>query len=266
MKSYFILITVMLTFLFGSCGLLSKKYTKTGKEIHTITAAGKKKIRIENVSGNINFVRSSDSSLITVKAVKEVQVKKKYLDTPFDELSLDIDTAGNEIVIKSDFGDKNRNSGFQFGFKIKTRIDYDIYVPEGIDISAENVNGNITAGNLSNSISAEVVNGDVDLKNYSGIVQCEITNGSFSGQIDSTNGITVNIINGRITLHLNNFMNARVNAQTVNGKINTEDLNFTSVTKEKKLLTGILGQGEPKFDIRLETVNGKISLLGKLEI
>ncbi len=265
MKLSFIFI-VLLTFFMNGCGLLSKKYVKSDKEVHRVSAVGKKTLLIENINGNISFVSSSDSGIVKIVAEKEIKVKKKYLNTPFDEITIEIDSTGNEIKIESIINNKGRDDGFNFNFDRKQKVDYEISVPEGISISVENVNGKISADNISNDLKIDQVNGSVDLDNYSGLLECDLTNGSFSGVIDSTKGININVINGSVTLNLSNYISARVNAQSENGKISTDNLKFSDMIQEKKSFKGNLGTEDNRSEIIIKTVNGKIVFTGNKEI
>lgn len=56
-----------------------QKYLKSGSEQHQISIAGKQKVILENVTGNIIINHSSDSGFMTVRATKEIKVKKKIL-------------------------------------------------------------------------------------------------------------------------------------------------------------------------------------------
>jgi hypothetical protein len=262
MKTKTLLIIAGLFFLsFNGCGLLGKKYTKTESSEHRISTVNKKKIYLENVNGNINVVKSSEESVLIIKAVKETRVRKKDLDTPLNEIKIDIDTSGDNINVKTDF---NRNTGIKFfNFGKNPRVDYDIFVPSGIDVEIENVNGDFNAKKLNNKLKISLVNGNADVERYTGNLDCEITNGSFSGEIDSTGGMDISIVNGSITLNLNGYINANISAETVNGKITDDNLQMNDVRKEKKSLKGKLGNTETDVDIKIETVNGKIKLIGK---
>jgi len=261
-----IIFIAVIAFMLNGCGLLSKKYVKSDKEIHRVSAEGKKKIFIQNINGNISFVRSSDSGIVKIVAEKEIKVKKKYLNTPFDEITIEIDTSGNEINIESLINDKGRDDGFNFNFDRKQKVNYEISVPEGISISVENVNGKISADNISNDLKIDQVNGSVDLDNYSGLLECDLTNGSFSGVIDSTKGININVINGSVSLNLSNYINARVNAQSMNSNVSTDNLKFSDIIQEKKSFRGNLGTEDNRSEIIIETINGKILITGDKEI
>ncbi len=250
----------------NGCSMMGKRYVKSNSEQHQISSSGKKKIKLENITGNIIISRSSDSGLVSVKALKEIKVKKKYLDKPLDEIEIRIDTSGNIINISSEYNDNRDDGFFKFNISRDRRIDYEITVPANLEVEVENVNGDFTAKNLDNDIKIDLVNGDADLTDYTGKLDCEITNGSFTGEIDSTRGVDISTINGSVTLNLNNFMNANIKAETVNGRIVEENLQFRVIDKEKKMFRGTLGNADSNTDIKIETVNGKIKLIGRNEI
>ncbi|MDQ3020461.1 MAG: hypothetical protein M3R36_07820 [Bacteroidota bacterium] len=262
---FFITGLAVIVSLYG-CGIMSKKYTKTESVTHQISTDGKKKIKLENINGSVAISQSKDSNVLIVKAYKEIKVKKKYLDTPFDEIEVILDTTGNMISIKTEINKDGEDGIFKFNMDRKQRVDYEISVPLNMKIEIENINGNVSAGSLSDDLKIDLVNGEISLENYTGRLECEVTNGSFSGHIESTKGIDINTINGGVTLYLNNYMNANVRAESLHGKITNEQLQFREMIKEKNLFKGKLGSDDSEVDIKIETVNGKIKLYGRNEI
>lgn len=265
MKSliYFLLLTIALTY-FQGCGFISKKYTKSETSEFSVNTVSKRKLKLENINGNITVSRSSDSTSLKIKAYKEIKVKKKYLNTPFDEIIIDVDSNSQDIIIKTVISNKGSDGFFNIGRS--QNVDYNIYVPENLDIEIENVNGEIIAGEINNDLSIENVNGNAEINNFQGKLNCEITNGSLSGEIDSTRGVNINIINGSISLKLNNFLSANLNVQTVNGKITDEELTLKDVVRDKKHLRAKIGNADTDTEIKIETINGKIKLFGNKEI
>ena len=87
-----------------------------------------------------------------------------------------------------------------------------------------------------------------------------MTNGSIKGSIDSVKNFKADVINGNISLNLGKNFTGDVNADIVNGKISYDNLNFSSVTSEKKSFHGYIGNREN--ELRLSVVNGKITLNG----
>lgn len=259
-----IAILLSVVFLISSCGLISKKYTKSETNEFALNTANKEKLRLENITGDITISKSNDSNSLKIKAYMEIKVKKKYLNTPFDEIKIDIDTNTNEIIVKTDITNKGSDDFFNIGRSQK--VDYTIYLPENLDLEIENTNGEIFAGNINNNIDIQNINGSVDFKRFHGKVNCEITNGSVTGEIDSTTGINLNLINGSITLKLSNYINADIKAETVNGRITDENLELKDVIKDKNKLKAKIGNSDSEIEIKLETINGKIKLFGFKDI
>jgi len=265
MKAKIFLIAIFLAaFGLNGCGLLSKRYTKTETSNYKIYAGNKKRISLENINGNVMISQISDSNTLTIKAHKEIKVKKKYLETPFDEIEIQLDTSSEIISVKTEINQKGSDGIFNFGRE--QRVNYEIYLPSNIEIEVDNVNGNVVSSGVNNNLTISLINGDIDVSNFTGKLECEITNGSFSGKIDSTSGIDINTINGSVTLFLNNYMNANIRAESVNSKIMDENLQLRDLMKEKKLLRGKLGNVNTDVDIKIETINGKIRLYGRNEI
>lgn len=262
----FLTCIVLITTIYG-CGMMSKKYLKTESVQYEISTSGKKKIKLDNINGSISISRSNNQGSLIIKAQKEIKVKKKYLDAPFDEIEVKIDTTSSNIISVSTEINKSGEDGiFKFNLDREQKVNYQLQVPDEIEIEVENVNGNVSTDGLNNNVKIDLVNGEVDMDSFTGRLECEITNGSFSGHIDSTAGIDLNTINGNVTLFLNNYLNANVRAETVSGKISDENLQFRDVIKEKRMFKGKLGNGDYSAEIRIETVRGRIKLYGRNEI
>lgn len=258
---FLVTLTVLIGVMFG-CGIFSERYEKTETENHTISAAGKSSLNLDNVNGRIEINQSDDSSTIRIIARKEVTVPKKDLDKPFEEIKLTIDTSGSEIRIDSEYKTKTKVKFFNFGSNRSPRVDYEIFVPANFQLVLSNVNGDITSGRLSADMNIELVNGDVNIDNFTGLFESEITNGEISLEIDSTSGIDIETVNGSVDLSLGSSVSGNLKVETTNGKIIEENLPLNNVKREKKYLKADLGEGQ-KSSISISTVNGRITLKGK---
>jgi DUF4097 and DUF4098 domain-containing protein YvlB len=234
----------------------SAKYTKIDKSDHKIDAVSKRKLVINNIMGNIKINRGS-SSEVTINAVKEVKVKKRDKDKPFNEVTVNIDTTSEIISVETEI---NENSSiFQKGRS--ARVDYTITVPETMDIEIENISGNVLIYDIKGDIDIELVDGDIDLAGVTGRIVTDIANGDITANIDSTDGMDLNTVNGSVRLSLSEELKARVKADVANGRITYEQLRFTSVFEEKGSFRGTLGSSD--VEINIEVVNGKVRFYGK---
>lgn len=254
-KFLFIILCILTVYMTG-CSSLGRKYTKTETDKFTLNAANKRTISLENISGDITITKSEDST-IKITAVKEVKVRKKDLETPFDEIRITIDTVTSTVKIGYEADD------FDEGLFSKVRqpeITYTIQVPSFLDLKIDNVHGNISLNNLENNTNIDLITGEVNMEHVSGNIRIDMANGDVTGLIDSTKGISVELINGDIRFTLNAGVNAKLDAEWAHGKFEYDGLSFTNVDKERERFRGVLGTGAS--DIKIDIVNGKIKVFG----
>ena len=256
----YVVLLFVSSLVFSSCSLFAPRYEKIEKGEYSFSAAGKTRFSLYNISGKIKVHKSTDQSRITVRYEKTAYVKKRDLGSPLTEITLNLDSAGADVKIETDM--ENENNVFVFGHDKSNKVDYDIYVPEGIVINLDNTNGQIDLVGLPNDVKVNTVNGSIKIDNVSGKMDLETSNGAIRGSIDSTKGITAATINGSIKLNLGSNVSATVTADVENGSVKVEGLNFkdTNGEKYKKYFKGTLRTGDAK--IKLEAVNGSIRLTG----
>ncbi len=142
------------------------------------------------------------------------------------------------------------------------QVEFTVRVPAGVNLHASNVNGGITATDLSGDVRAETVNGEVRVET-SGQASAETVNGSIVAAVGSVSAapLSFETVNGNITVTLPEATQASVVAETLNGDLNSD---FALTVKGKfrggiRKLEGDIGRGGS--EISLETVNGSIRLI-----
>ena len=258
MKTKYIILLIIAGFLtlsLNGCSLLRKRVEKTEKIEYKINGKNKTEIYVDNTTGKINVSRSADTlGMITIEAVKTADVKVDELDKPIEDVTIKLDTTGDEVKIETEVRSSHRIFRKNQGGK----VDYDIRVPANLKVNVHNINGAITITRIDNDINAETVNGSINVSGCPGIVNVNGVNGKVTCNIDSlTGGITVDVINGSVNIGGLRYVNANVDASTVNGKVKFKDLTFSNINSEKKSLTGTLGKGGSM--IRISAVNGSIN-------
>lgn len=266
---YIFLLTIS-SLIFSSCSFFSQRYEKVEKGEYKISAAGKKRFSLNNVNGKVKVVKGSDSTAIIIKFQKVVHVKKRELDNPIaDEITMTLDTLGTDVKIETEF--ERRRSEIQFGENRDNRVDYEIYIPENIEVSLDNSNGTIDVQNLTNNAKIVTTNGNIKVSRMSGKLDLETTNGTIKGTLDSTKGLIAVTTNGNINFTFGSKVRGKVNAEVVHGTIKTKNLKFSNLkdSRDKDELEGYLGEdiegvlgSNSEIKIRLETTNGSIKLTG----
>jgi hypothetical protein len=246
-------------FALGSFNCAFKRYEKREVSEYRVNLDGKTKVTLENVNGKIDVYKGDSASGLVIKAEKIAKVKKRELNEPFTEASVDVDTSSEVVRIKSMM---EKHKGFiRFDINGGTKINYTITLPPGVDFSVDNTNGNAGFTNISNNLNVEIINGSVNLDNASGSNKFDLTNGKVKGKLDSTKGMIIDIVNGRVDLELDSTFSAKFKIETVNGRISEENLNFNSIASNKKSLVGSLGDSDA--EVKMDVVNGKVILKGK---
>jgi hypothetical protein len=138
-------------------------------------------------------------------------------------------------------------------------VEFVVKVPAGARLVARTVNGAVEATGLGGDADVETVNGSVTVQT-AGVARAETVNGSVRatlGRADWTSDLAFKTVNGSIHVSLPSSAAATVDAEVVNGRIESEfPVEGGRVTKRR--LTGTIGAGGR--GLSLETVNGSIHI------
>lgn len=139
-------------------------------------------------------------------------------------------------------------------------VDFRVHVPAGVVFDGETVNGDVEAQGLKADARVRTVNGSVDVST-TGIAQATTVNGSIRaamGRADWSDGMRFSTVNGSITLTLPPDLSADVQAQTVNGELESDFPLTVTGRFGPRRFHGTIGNGGRALD--LKTVNGSIIL------
>jgi hypothetical protein len=258
-----LLITLLGVFAFSSMDCTFKRYDKREVAEYRIGLEGKTKVTLENFNGRIKVFKGDSAAGLIVKVEKIARVKKRDLDKPFTEAWVSIDSSSEIVRINSEYEKSKGLIKFKLNDKDAntTRINYTITVPPGLKLSIDNINGDIEFTNIENDLDVELLNGDVEVDNISGINKFDIGNGKLKGSMDSTRGLIVDILNGRVDLKLDNTFSAKFNIDVGNGKIEYKNLNLETLQSEKKTLRGRIG--DSNAEVKIDIANGRVILKNK---
>lgn len=140
------------------------------------------------------------------------------------------------------------------------KVDFTVKVPAGVRFVGRTVNGDVEADGLTADVDVATVNGDVTVGTR-GEAEATTVNGGITvrmGRADWTGQRSFHTVNGGITIYLPSDFSAEVEAQTVNGDIETDFPLTVSGRFGMRRIRGTIGAGGRR--IELETVNGSIRL------
>ena len=141
-------------------------------------------------------------------------------------------------------------------------VSYEIFVPQNTDLSLKAHNGSITISDVRGQIRFEGHNGSVRLRRVGGDVSGGTVNGSV--QVDLTGGIwdgrqlEVSTHNGSVTINMPSYYSAHFQAETGQGRIQTDFPVTMSGNLQPHHLDFNSGAGGPL--IHVTTVNGGVRL------
>ncbi len=252
----FFILAALFTLSSVNCSL--RRYEKRETSEYKIDLTGKTKVTLDNVSGTIKVYKGDSTAGLIVKAEKIAKVKKRDLEKPFTEASVEIDSSSDAVHISSEI--EKEKGFFKFDIDGGTKINYTITLPPGVKFTIDNTNGNVELNDLVNDLDVSVINGNVDIDKISGDDKFDITNGKLRGYMDSSKGLTVNIVNGGVSFDLGKNFTGNFKIETVNGKITQDNLDFAAAVSEKNSFKGKIG--DSNSEIKIDIVNGKVSLSG----
>ncbi len=225
-------------------------------------AAGKA-IEIKGINGPISASRASGGQV-------EVTATKQGGDRGDpDEVTFEVVDHEGGVTICAMYPSRDEDEPNECGpgsrgrMNVKdnnTKVTFTVRVPNGVNLIAKTVNGEIEADGIGGDIRATTVNGDVSVTG-SGVVEARTVNGSIEasmGRGDWSGDLEFSTVNGTITVALPGGVGAEVQASTVNGSLETDFPLTVQGRWGPKSLRGTIGDGGR--GLHMSTVNGGIRL------
>ena len=217
------------------------------------------RVNVENLNGEVR-IAVWDRNEVQVNAVK-----RAYKQERIDEAKIEVNAGAEAIRIRTDY--PNWDQHFTDDERRRTNnpaiVDYSITVPrkarlESIDL----VNGSLEINGVEGDVKASSVNGRVIARGLLGIAKLSTVNGGLEAtfaNLDSARPVSLNSVNGPVTLIIPSDTNATVRAATVHGSISNDfGIQVHHGDYVGHELYGQIGQGGPT--IKLGNVNGPIKI------
>jgi DUF4097 and DUF4098 domain-containing protein YvlB len=224
-------------------------------------AAGKT-LEIKGINGPIHAVRASGGTAL-------VTATKRARKSNPDEVEIKVEEHSDGVTIcaiyPSRHGSRQEGCSPSNGDRGQTRdndveITFQVQVPDGVDLVAGTVNGQVDARDLASDARVSTVNGDVEVET-SGEAEASTVNGSIRAELGRSSGsgrLEFTTVNGGITVTLPATLGAELEASTVNGSIDSDFPVTMQGRMSAKTLRGTIGGGGRRLE--LTTVNGSIHI------
>lgn len=141
-----------------------------------------------------------------------------------------------------------------------TRVRFTVKVPAGVRFVGMTVNGDVNARSLKSDVDLRTVNGSIDAIT-TGYAEATTVNGSIylsMGSVGWPRHLEYSTVNGGITVEVPDGIKADVEAETLNGDIESDFPLTVSGRFGPRRLSGTIAGGGPLLSLR--TVNGSIEL------
>ena len=199
------------------------------------------KLSVSNRNGNIE-VSPWQEEKIRIEAIKKIKAANKKKAREYaEELKIEISREGRKIIIRTIRPELEERRGFWGIFRIskgeiQAKVDYNIRVPEKLDLNLRSRNGSIKTGGIQGDVTGETRNGGIQIDDVEGEIFARSRNG----------GIQMSNISGP------------VDVETRNGKISLSEIigSVETVTRN-----GNIRVDQADEDVSAHSRNGSISLL-----
>jgi DUF4097 and DUF4098 domain-containing protein YvlB len=216
------------------------------------------RVSLENINGGVQ-IKVWDRAAVQVDAVK-----RAYRRDRLNEARIEVNATEENIRIKTEYPDWNQN--FRSGegrYDNPATVEYTLTVPrKAVLESIEMVNGSIDIDGVECNVKASSINGRLGARGLMGEAKLSTINGPLQvtfTQLDESKPISLNSVNGNVTLVIPSNANASIRADTVHGGISSD---FGLKVKHGEYvghsMDGQIGTGGPR--IKLGNVNGGIRI------
>lgn len=229
-----------------------------------------KKMKIQNIHGNI-IIKGTEGDKIRLKAfikepnIDKTEVKLEVQTKIDDDGTINVKTNVDKIdeAEDDDFNWKNFFNKISdiIGFAInrhKLQVEYEVYLPEGMEIYSDNKSGRYTMEDFKGKAELRTMNGRMNIRKTAGELNLITYNGRIEAK-DITGKFKAESYNGRITVYQSTL--SELLANTKNGRIVAQFKPDENIQYKMKTMNGRIVIGIPKdasIKVRTGTNMGKI--------
>jgi DUF4097 and DUF4098 domain-containing protein YvlB len=209
-------------------------------------------VRIQNISGDIKITGYSGNTI----SVDAVIVGRDRQLVAIEDLS-----TANGIELRVKYPEQgNTNASVNFEVRVPSLIDYnfDRILSVSGSIQIADVRGGLHLNSVSGAIKATNITGTVNAKTVSGSVEVDIL------RLEGAGDMQFSSVSGDVIVATPAGIGASLDLSTLSGSLET---NFPIQIQEKGFGPGRSARGtvgtRADYNLRLNTISGKISLTGK---
>jgi DUF4097 and DUF4098 domain-containing protein YvlB len=239
---------------------------QTNADFHWERAAGANRaVSIHNINGDITVKLSTNGKI-------EVNAFTRGSGRNSDQLHADVQETSQGVVVcvMNDVVDStcderglhtysNRWGSDAWG---RARMDLEISVPAGIDVTARSVSGGVRVVGVRGDVDATSTSGDIRLERIQGSsVRGRTTSGDVIAYIETLTGsgdLSFRSTSGDVTLELPKVLDADLSLSTVSGNMESDYALTLNGRMSRRRIEARVGKGGRALDV--STVSGNVRL------
>lgn len=222
-------------------------FHQESRRVYALSARGR--VSLQNINGNVH-IRAWDRNEVSIAAIKSASSR-----TLLNEARVVIDSSADSISIRTRYGDgSNTNPG---------KVEFTVMVPRHARLSEiKLINGELDIEGVSGGVNASSVNGTVRAQKIAGDARLSTVNGKLEASFERLGDarmISMNSVNGPISLSIPYDAGAEFNARNVTGGIDNDfGIPVSQDHSAGSQLHGVLKGGGTYID--LKNINGAICI------
>jgi DUF4097 and DUF4098 domain-containing protein YvlB len=197
-------------------------------------------LKLGTVNGDVTITRA---------AGRQARVRGFKSGPDAADVRIEVDETDGRVFVHAEYPKRGDTDA---------RVDFVVEVPDGTELEADVVTGDVDVRGVNAPVAVRSVNGDIATAG-SPDVEVSTVNGSVVVRLpDAARRAKLDAVNGRLEVRLPAKLGAKLRASTVSGRI---DSDFPLQHGDELVgarATGQLGNG--KATVTLETVNGGIKI------
>lgn len=261
------LFTFIIVILFlGAQQLLGGEIRERFEKTYPLKSGGE--FRLRNTNGAVK-ITSWNRDEVKIEAEKIVRTRHQDdAERIMKEIEIDVRESDGLVDVVTRLPKRHDGDFWDWlfgGGGTSVQVVYWITVPEEVRLTAESVNGEVRAQNISGRADLETTNGRVEVIEAAGSVNAQTTNGAIAVSLTKvTPGETMRFAttNGRIEAEFPADFTADISASTTNGHV---DCDFPMTVQGRIRRTSLQGrigsESATAGRVSLHTTNGSIRIV-----
>jgi hypothetical protein len=253
-----IILAVLLGGIVGGRALVNRIRARKQQQIARVQQVGPANETSTTAASGVQTFTLNKGATVSVSTISG-DISVETWDKPQAEVQI---ISGNNMsaVVKTsnnnDLLSLEAPKSSDMGFRVKLPADMGA-------ITIHSVSGAVKIINVNGQLRIATVSGGLDLENISGVEKIETVSGNIQGTLGSLGkdrGLAIQTVSGEVDLKLSDKFNANLEAQTMSGDIDADEIEGVQVRKSipGKHASGTIGAGGQSF--KITTTSSDINL------